>query len=288
MRNLTIKRDKSFVGCIATMQVYIVDSMSNELVMNNVNYRKIGTLKNGETKTFVIDQNECNVVVIADKISKGFCSEVYRVPQGEYDIFISGKNKFNPIAGNAFRFNGIPSADMLQNRKKGFRKGLVVISLIIVVFAAVGFFVVNWALNGIISEPKEFSKEGMTLTLTKEFTEQTQGGYTVCYGTKDVACLALKEPFSLAEGFEDYTLDEYGDLVLESNSLKETSKLQNSDGLTYFEYEFTHPETKELYHYFSAVFKASDSFWLVQFATLEKDFDANREDIVKWLNSIEF
>lgn len=48
MRNLTIKREKSFVGSLAKMKVYIEDPTSNEICINDISCRKIGDLKNGE------------------------------------------------------------------------------------------------------------------------------------------------------------------------------------------------------------------------------------------------
>ena len=128
MRNLTVKREKSFVGCLAKMKVYIEDATSSEIVINNVSYRKIGELKNGEEKIFSIDENACGIIVIADKLSKDYCNEIYEIPSGENDVFLSGKNVFNPATSNAFRFNGATDANILQNRKKGLKKGIILSS----------------------------------------------------------------------------------------------------------------------------------------------------------------
>ena len=70
MRNLTIKREKSFVSSLAKMKVYIEDPTSNEMRINDVPCRKIGDLKNGEEKTFQIGEEEAKVFVIADKSNK--------------------------------------------------------------------------------------------------------------------------------------------------------------------------------------------------------------------------
>ena len=78
MRNLTIKRTKSFVGCLAKMKIYIEDPTSNEMLINNTSCRKIGDLKNGEEKTFQIGEQEAKVFVIADKLSKNYCNEYYQ------------------------------------------------------------------------------------------------------------------------------------------------------------------------------------------------------------------
>lgn len=110
MRNLTIKRTKSFVGCLAKIEIYIEDPMSNEFLVNNTPCRKIGNLKNGEEKTFQISEEEAKVFVIADKSSKNYCKEYYQLPSGHEDIFLSGKNKLDPA--NAFHFD--------RNQSKGF------------------------------------------------------------------------------------------------------------------------------------------------------------------------
>jgi hypothetical protein len=288
MRHLTIKREKSSVGCLAKMKVYIEDATSRDITINNVYYRKIGELKNGEEKIFSIDENECNLAVIVDKISKNFCNELYKIPAGENDIFLSGKNVFNPATGNAFRFNNVTDANVLQNRKKGLKKGIFILCISIVIGAVGGFFITNALFQGASVEPKDFSKEGMTITLNNHFLETSQDGYTTCYESQDVAIFALKEKFSLVEGFDKYTLSEYGNLVITNNKLDSSVKLQNSDGLTYFEYQSSNPDTNDLYHYFSLVYKTSDSFWMIQFATLEKNYNDNKQDILDWAKTIKF
>ena len=47
MMNLTIKRNKSFVGCLAKLKVWIEDE-AGELVIGGVPCRLLGDLKNGE------------------------------------------------------------------------------------------------------------------------------------------------------------------------------------------------------------------------------------------------
>ena len=80
MRDLCIKRNKSFVGCLAKLKVYIEDIDSKDIVINGVSCRRLGELKNGEMKTFQIGEESAKVFVIADKISKGYCNEFYIIP----------------------------------------------------------------------------------------------------------------------------------------------------------------------------------------------------------------
>ena len=63
MRNLTIRREKHFVASLATMKVYIEDPTANDLTINGVSCRKLGTLKNGEEKTFTIAEEAAKVFV---------------------------------------------------------------------------------------------------------------------------------------------------------------------------------------------------------------------------------
>ena len=65
MRDLSIKRNKSFVGCLAKLKVYIEDIDSKDIVINGVPCRKLGELKNGEMKTFQIGEESAKVFVIA-------------------------------------------------------------------------------------------------------------------------------------------------------------------------------------------------------------------------------
>lgn len=287
MRKLTIKRIKSFVGCLGVMKVYIEDPASSEMMINDIPCRKIGTLKNGEEKVFEIDEAQKKVFVIAGKMSKNYCSEFYNIPEGEEDVSLSGRNILNPAAGNAFRFDGIADEEMQENRKRGTKRGLVVLTFAIIVGLILGFSIGFFLFSSIVHS-KDFSSHGMTITLTDEFNEIDMDNYTVCFESQDVAVFALQERFTLAEGLEDYTLKQYGNVIINNNAPAAGAKLKNNHSLTYFEYEFTNPKTDETYHYFSVVYKASDSFWMVQFATSKENYERYEDSFIKWAKSVSF
>ena len=284
MRNLTIKRAKRFVACLGTLKVYIEDPAANDLTINGCACRKLGSLKNGEEKTFEISEAAAKVFVIADKLSKGFCNEFYPLPQGSEDIVLTGKNCFNPVVGNPFRFDGVTDVQVLENRKKGSRKALVVL----LVACAIGF-VFGWMIGSRLAnadaEPKDFSVKGMTITLTDAFKESEVQGYDAGFESKKVALLVLQEKFSLAPGFGDHSLEEYGALVLESNQKK--AQLKTENGLTYYEYTYNAPNGNT-YHYFVMLYKGPDAFYIVQFFTLEKDAASCRDDIFQWAATVTF
>ena len=139
MRNLTIKRKKKSVACLVKMKVYIEDAQSNELIISGVPCRKLGDLKNGEEKTFEIGENAAKVFVIADTLSKDYCTEFYQLSEGQDDIVLTGENYFNPANGNAFRFDNNNSAEVLAARKKGNKKGTVILVIAIIVGFIIGF-----------------------------------------------------------------------------------------------------------------------------------------------------
>lgn len=287
MRNLTIKRTKSFVGCLGKIKVYIEDPASNEITINHTACRKIGDLKNGEEKTFQIEEHAAKVFVIADTLSKDYCNEYYQLSDGQEDIFLSGKNRFNPANGNAFQFDNNKSKEIVINRKLGTRKGLIVLLSCIVV----GLILGQWFIPDLFSDKtpkmKTFSADKMTITLTDEFRKTNMENFTVVYDSKAVAVFALKEEFILVDGFADYTLEQYADLVIQANNLSSV-QIKTVDGLTGFQYDVTKSETNETYRFFTYVYKTNDAFWCVQFATQTKNVEAYESQITQWAKSIAF
>ncbi len=137
MRYLTITRKKTFVASLVKMKVYIEDE-SNELTIADVPCKKLGEIKNGETVTFEIDEHEAKIFVIADTLSKGYCSEFYQLPDGFEDIRLVGQNKFNMARGNAFVFENNETEEAVAHRKSGFWIGMAIIIGAAIVGAAVG------------------------------------------------------------------------------------------------------------------------------------------------------
>ena len=282
MRNLTITRRKSFVASLGKMKVYIEDAESNEIKINDLPCRKLGTLKNGETNTFSIDNGSARIFVIADKLSKGYCSEVYTLPEGEEDIQLSGQNYYNPINGNAFRFDGNNTSEAVKNRNKGLIIGAIVFAIVFTVVAGVGLALRLVDLFQTFKvEPMTFNKEGIEITLTDEFIDVSDENY--CFATEDVVVLIMEEDFSLVDGIEELSVEEYA--VLVSEPIKEEyngSELQSLDGIPYFEYTYDGDELDEPFYYMVFIYKGEDSFWLINFATPTSEKDAYRDSFFEW------
>ena len=268
------------------MKVYIEDPMQPELEINGVPCRKLGELKNGAQQTFQVGDEAAKLFVIAGKTSKNYCNDFVQLPQGCEDLFFSGQNEMNTASGNAFRFD-CNDPETVQNRKQGKKKGWTVLIIAMLIGALVGAVVPRLLREKAASEPKTFTVQGMSITLTKEFEESAHRGYTFVYEGEDVICVGLRESFDIAEGFGDLSVREYGELVLEANELTD-SELKEKDGLLYFEYDNYDEESKLGYHFFSYLFKSEDSFWMIQFSTLQNKADDCEADILKWVKTVEF
>ena len=138
------------------------------------------------------------------------------------------------------------------------------------------------------AEPKTFTKENMTITLTDAFKEASVEGYTVGYESKKVAVIALREAFSLMQGFESWTLDQYAEVIHANAAANSPTQISHSDGLTSFEYSFFNADEDQTYTYFVAMYKCSDAFWTISFASIESDYEGYRASFVEWAKSVAF
>ncbi len=124
------------------------------------------------------------------------------------------------------------------------------------------------------TSPETFKVDNMSITLTSDFEAQNMEGYTATYidEKNTVGAFIIQENFSLLEGFENWTLDEYAS-VLKSGipESAEVGDIKTENGIKYFEYEFTNAELNLTYYYYTVVFKDTDCFWTVQFTCLAED-----------------
>lgn len=137
------------------------------------------------------------------------------------------------------------------------------------------------------ADAKEFSSNGMTITLTEAFKESSYEGYTVCYDSSEVAVFVLKESFSLQAGLSELSVKDYADLVYQANAAKSPEAVVQADGLTYMEYTFFNEAENVTYKYFSTMHKGTDAFWLVQFATEEGNYDSYKPYLIEWAKSVD-
>lgn len=289
MRKLTVRREKCYAGSLAKVKIYVEDPVTYDLRINDVPCRLLGTIKNGGELSCDIEENEARIFAISDKLSRNICNDFYRIPAGEDDVVLSGKIKAAPFLGNPFLFDVEASDEVLESRKKNKKKMTVVMIIAVAVGFAIGFFAYS-GLDTFLDNPEAetFSSGGMSITLTDEFIKVPMEGFTFCYGNGDVSMFALKESFADYPGLREYNLTQYGQGVIDVNGYGPSIKLHTEDGLTYFEYTGTNPDTGKLYAYAAFVYETDEAFWLAQFAALEDEYDTYRKDIFAWAKTVEF
>lgn len=284
MRYLTIQRNKSFIACLMRAKVYIEDPNSSEIKIQGVPCRKIGELKNGEQQTFMIGDEKLRIYVIADKLSKNYCCDFYEVPEGTDNIFITGSCKYNPLNGNAFRFDGVPTEEMKYRRKKANKKGIWIFIVSLIIGVAIGLAAVILPLFA-TPEEKVFTKNGMSITLNEDFNEETLSGFDAVYSSDEVAVFVKNEKFYGDKAFDGMTVDEYCDAVIEANGKNAETKYK--DGLTYYEYDGVSDDGYN-FRYLAFTYKTDDGFYLIQFAVHEEMYSVYEEDIFTYAKSVTF
>lgn len=288
MRYLTIKREKSYTGCLAKARVYVHDELVGDTKINGDMCYKLGELKNGEEKTFQIGDEETKIYVVQDKLSRNLTNEVCYIPAGIENIYLMGEFKFNPFGGNGFRFHGMNDPRVLDNRKKSNKKFFVYIAICFIIGIVGGVFLANdsadYAKDG---KPTEFVDDsGVKITLTDAFIDTNISGFNFTYGCDDVAVLGFADEFIVMDGLEDYTIDEYGELSIANNNLN--SEVKKENGVIYYEYDSYVAEDAVTYCYLSAMYKAEEAFWTITFAVDEAQYEEYKPLFLEWANSVEF
>lgn len=280
MRNLTITRRKSFIGCAMNDHVYIRDDLTPEITIDGTPCKKIGIIKNGETKTFQIDESEQQIFLIADKLSKNYCNATITIPEGQEDIVLSGIHKF-VYGSNPFRFDGIEQTkEDLAKQKRNGRIGAIIIIAGTILGLITGQLIGKGIFGPKPALPQTFTKDGFQITLTNEFKIDEKPGFFSFYSTKSAAVFTVREDKNL---FGDISLKEYGELVLYANG-KTGLPMNQEDNFIWFEYTAA-PEKQEIY-YLAVCLQSEDAFWIVNFSTPASNRNQYKDTFLSWAKSI--
>ena len=285
MRQLTIRRRKVFNAFAAKAKVYIEDPYHPEITIAGTPCRKLGDMKNGGELSASIGDEAVRLFIIADKLSKSYSGDYYQIPEGSDDIVLTGQYQVTP-GGNMFRFDDNDSPGIQTHRKKRTVIATVILIAALIIGLCTGRLISGRLFRNSSPEPKEFTSSGMTVTLTKDFTEDNVMGFTYSCRSKDVYMLALREAFSEAEGLKDLTLDEYRDILLEVNELTD-ARVDTFDGIPGFEYDYE-DEDGNAYHDRTYVYRTDESFWMIQFITFREAFSKYETTINGWAKSVRF
>ncbi len=284
MRTVTITRHKTFVGCAGTLKIYISDP-AGELVINDIPCRQLGLLKNGKTETFYIDEEAHRLFFIFDKISRNYCNEFTDIAPGMENVILSGKNHYNPAAGNPFRLDGLASAEVLENRRRGTRKGVVIFIVAILVGFAIGFGLTALPrmLTQESTEPKTFTEGGISITLTEAFKSDPTEGYEAYYLSRRVGVMIVKGEMTKEE-LALLSLPVFAEILIEESELDAT--VQTKEGLTCFEYDSV--MKGDDYRHLVIVLKSDTAVWSVEMYTFKEDYEKKLPTFLEWAKSVTF
>ncbi|MBR7160253.1 MAG: hypothetical protein IKD20_04360 [Clostridia bacterium] len=148
-------------------------------------------------------------------------------------------------------------------------------------------FCMTVAMSACAPSAKTFTKLEMSIELNTDFVEKTIISQTVYYESKDVIVTALREPFTLLSGTENWSVSKYGQTCITANALTGCTAQLSQDGTyAYFTY------TKELngveYTYLATCHKADEAFWLIQFATFSSKYESVKTQLFEYAESIQF
>ena len=127
----------------------------------------------------------------------------------------------------------------------------------------------------------------MSITMPDGFYEKSLASVTVYFESQETIVTALKEDFTTLEAInlgKNSTLKDYGQAVLANNQKSE--ELKEKDGLTYFTY--TTSVSGKNFFYTAVVYKADDSFWLLNFACEDSNKNKYEDTFLKWAKTVSF
>lgn len=157
----------------------------------------------------------------------------------------------------------------------------------VIIFAAT--FLISSLSSGALSRlfvsDKEYSKAGITITLTDDFYEKEVVSQTAAYFSDKYFVMCLKEEINVLEQYGIYvaSLKEYADIVIDNNLLDVS--VQGTDSRPYFVYE--NQSNGKDFTYLAVLFKGSDAFWMVTFGCETKNYASAEEIFFKWADTVE-
>ena len=141
------------------------------------------------------------------------------------------------------------------------------------------------ALAGCKSDPKDFHVNGLSITLTSDFTEKKMNEFTVYLNGSDCSFTANEETADslMRNGYNISTLEDYCAAVINKNGQR-SSDMNRRGNYYYFVNEVTTSGTT--YTYVNCMLKGSASFWMCKFIVKSSNYDSYKDKIFAWADTI--
>ncbi len=281
MRKVYLTRDKSFVGFLGKLNVYIEDHDNSELTISGIPCKKVCQVKNGETVSFDIGDEAVKVIVIADRLSKDLCNDYYQVPAGIGDVEIGGKCTYNPGAGNPFRFHGVTDEDALANRKRSGRKGIITTVIAIAIGIVIGLVL---SMDTWLVKDKQFVADEFEITLTTEFAEDYDDS-VYYFGSRDCSVAVYSYHYNEYAQITSMTEREFLNLHKDNGSFSISAEMKEESGLMVVE-ERAESSQGDIRSYLTVFIKAEDAFFLFEFGCETDKYPEYRAQFIEWAKTI--
>ena len=133
---------------------------------------------------------------------------------------------------------------------------------------------------------KHFTYNGLTVTLTKLYTNTEATATTATYISVGNAVIISMEDITAYPQLKDLSLKEYGEAFIEANKQFVQGGIQEKDGLVYT--ELVIENEGQSFKYFTTFHKNDEAFWNVKFGCLESEYDNNIEEFQKFAKTVRF
>lgn len=138
---------------------------------------------------------------------------------------------------------------------------------------------------GCASEPKNFSEQDLTITLTKGFEVSNRQGFDIYLESDDVIFSAVRESAESLEyaGYEITSLDDYSAEIAELNGTSQSSLSKRGD---YYYFTTADQTSGANYTYVHCMLAGKGAYWVCEFVCKTKNYKHLEDTIFKWADSI--
>lgn len=155
-----------------------------------------------------------------------------------------------------------------------------------ILFILVSAFIMG-TLSGCADNPKSFTQQELTITLTDAFKLEKRSGFDVYLSSENVVFSAVQETSQELElaGYEISSLNDYCQEILTLNNTPKDKLISRNNY-----YYFTNSKTVDgaKYTYVHCMFTFADSYWICEFVCKSKHYDRLEDKILSWADSITF
>lgn len=294
MRQLTVKRDRKFTASLMNVKIYVTDAVVCDSLINGQSCRLLGTLGNGEEKTFEITEDACGIYATADELSKNYCVDMYRLPASGEPVSLSGHNVLSPFMGNPFRFDGNDGEEAKAFRKESKEKRpksiiiIPIVAAVTVIALAAGGAVVRGLLSR--ERPQTFTYGEMSMTLTDKFkVDNNATEFKHLYSPyESISILTADSGENNLPA--DTTADKYAELLIKAGGFKDAELSHTDGGVPCFTIESKQTVNGKEKSLRSSVyiFKNGNKFYVIEISRQSGQTKNREQKQLEWIESVAF